>query len=426
MQNVEQPKKSFGERFQFFLKSMGPGIITGAADDDPSGIGTYTAAGSQFGTKFLFAALLTWPLMAATQMACARIGLVTGRGLASLLRIKFHRSILILICVALFIANTFNVSADLAAMADSAEMLTGYPSGFYILLFGVLISWATIYLRYQSIVRVLKWLTVSLFAYMITAFMVVTDWRSVLKSTVTPHLPRNSAEWGMLVALLGTTISPYLFFWQASQEVEEEKAHGQKTLAQRRHASATEILMRKIDVGVGTFFSNLVMYFIILTTAAVLNAHGLTSIETSQEAARALEPIAGKLASFIYTLGVLGVGFLAIPTLTGSTAYALAETFNWKQGLDAKWNRAKTFYKVIIISTVLAIGLDFIKMNPIKALYWSAVINGLLAPFLLLAIWLVIRDNKIMLGQPSSQWSQVILLLTTIIMFVAGVGMFVF
>jgi NRAMP (natural resistance-associated macrophage protein)-like metal ion transporter len=410
---------------QLILKSMGPGIITGAADDDPSGIGTYTQAGAQFGTRFLWAALITWPLMAAVQMACARIGMVTGEGLASALEKKFPRWVLISFCAALFFANTLNVGADLAAMADGAEMVSGVPSIWFVVIFGLLITWATVELSYHKIAKVLKWLGLSLFAYIITAFLVGPDWGQALKSTFLPKIPAGSEEWSMLVAILGTTISPYLFFWQASQEVEEEKSEGRTQLAQREGATQGEIKNRKYDVGAGTFFSNIVMYFIILTAALTLHKHGLIHVESSKQAAEALVPIAGHFASLLYTLGLLGVGFLAIPTLTGSAAYAIAETFHWDQGLDAKPQRAKAFYSVVVASMLIAVIFDFSNINPLKALYWSAVANGILAPFVLAGVFFIIKDKVIMKGQTSSRLGITVVGICTVMMFAAVAAMVV-
>jgi NRAMP (natural resistance-associated macrophage protein)-like metal ion transporter len=407
------------------LRSLGPGVITGAADDDPSGIATYSVAGAQFGTQLLWTALITWPLMAAVQMMCARIGKVTGQGLAANLKARFPKWVLYTIVIALLAANTINIGADLAGMADAAAMLTGIRSRVFVLVFAVLISWATVRLRYPQIARVLKWLVLVLFAYPITAFVVGVDWHSVARATLAPSLPHGRDEWSMLVAILGTTISPYLFFWQASEEVEEEKAAGQTTLAQRRGASTEELQMRKIDVGMGAFFSNLVMFFIILTTAITLNRHGLTHIETTRQAAEALRPLAGKFAATLFTVGIVGVGFLAIPTLAGSTAYAFAETLGWRQGLNRKLKQARWFYFVILLSTAVGVGLDFAGINPVKALYWTAVINGLLAPFLLVGILMVASNGKLMQGQPSSRLGFVVVVVTTLAMFAAGVAMFV-
>jgi len=407
------------------LKSLGPGVITGAADDDPSGIATYSVAGAQLGTKLLWTALLTWPLMATVQMMCARIGMVTGQGLAANFKQRFPGWLLRVFIVALLLANTINIAADLAGMADAAEMLTGVTPHLFVVVFAILISWATVRLRYHQIASVLKWLVLVLFAYPITAFVVGADWGRVLRDTLVPSIPRTRGEWSMLVAILGTTISPYLFFWQASEEVEEEKAAGLNTLASRKGAPVNELQLRRMDVGVGTFFSNVVMFFIILTTAVTLNRHGITHIETSRQAAEALRPLAGKFAAALFTVGIVGVGFLAIPTLAGSAAYAFAETLGWRQGLDKKLKQARAFYALILLSTVAGVGLDFVGINPVKALYWTAVINGLLAPFLLVGILVVASDKKLMQGQPSSRLGWTVVAVTTLVMFAAGVAMFV-
>jgi len=419
----DAPKKNFVQRF---FAVLGPGLITGAADDDPSGIATYSIAGAQLGTSLLWTALLTWPLMAPVQMMCARVGMVTGKGLAGALREKFPRPVIAVGAIALLIANTINVGADLSGMADAAEMLTGLKSHWFVVLLGVSIAFATIFCRYHQIANVLKWLALTLFAYVITAVVIRPDWSTIMRDTFIPSWPKGHEAWATLVAILGTTISPYLFFWQASQEVETEKAMGRRMLVQREGASSREISDRKLDVGAGTFFSNLVMYFIILTTALTLHPHGHTNIETTKQAAEALAPLAGKFAATLFTLGILGVGLLAIPTLTGSAAYAFAETFGWKQGLDERFKSAHAFYGIIILSTLVGIGLEFANINPVKALYWTAIINGLLAPFLLIGVLLVASDRTIMLKQPSSWLSRAVVGLTTLLMFGAAVGMFVF
>ena len=407
------------------LKSIGPGLITGAADDDPSGIATYSIAGAQLGTKLLWTALITWPLMAAVQIMCARIGKVTGQGLAGNFKQLFPRWILLSFVIALLAANTINIAADLAGMADAASMLSGINSHWFVVVFALLISWATVRLHYHQIASVLKWLVLVLFAYPITAFVAGADWGQVLRATLVPSMPHSRGEWATLVAILGTTISPYLFFWQASEEVEEEKSAGQSTLALRRGATPQELDLRNIDVGVGAFFSNMVMFFIILTTAITLNRHGIMNIETSRQAAEALRPLAGNFAATLFTLGIVGVGFLAIPTLAGSAAYAFAETLGWSQGLNKKLRQARWFYALILVSTGVGVGLDFVGINPVKALYWTAVINGLLAPFLLVAILIVAANKKLMQGQPSSRLGWVVVAVTTIAMFAAGVAMFV-
>ena len=278
---------------------------------------------------------------------------------------------------------------------------------------------------YHQIANVLKWLVLVLFAYPITAFVVGADWGGVARAIFVPSMPHTRDEWSTLVAILGTTISPYLLFWQASEEAEEEKSAGQSTLAQRRGATLEELELRNIDVGVGAFFSNMVMFFIILTTAITLNRHGITQIETTRQGAEALRPLAGKFAATLFTIGIVGVGFLAIPTLAGSTAYAFAETLGWHQGLDKELKRARAFYALILLSTAVGVGLDFIGINPVKALYWTAVINGLLAPFLLVAILVIASDKELMQGQPSSRLGWIVVAITTVAMFAAGVAMLV-
>ncbi len=399
-------------------------MITGAADDDPSGVATYSIAGAQLGTAMLWTAFITWPLMGCVQFMCARIGMVTGEGLAGALRKKFPKPLLIIASIALLIANTVNIGSDLSGMADAAQVLTSMNSHIYVVMFGVAIAMATVMFRYYQIANILKWLALTLFAYVITTFLIGPDWRTVAYATFVPSWPSGHDAWATLVAILGTTISPYLFFWQASQEVEEEKAMGRRMLVRRYGATQKEIINRKLDVGVGTFFSNFVMYFIILATALTLHKHGITKIETSKQAAEALLPLAGKFSYLLYTAGIIGVGFLAIPTLAGSAAYAFAETFHWKQGLDQKLKHARAFYAVVILSTLIGIGLNFAGVNPVKALFWTAVINGLLAPFLLVGILLVASDSVIMNKQTSSKLSLIVVGITTLCMFGAAFGMF--
>lgn len=408
-----------------FFSALGPGVIAGAADDDPSGIATYSIVGAQLGTSLLRTAFITWPLMAAVQFMCARIGMVTGMGLGDALRRKGPRSLLFVGALALLTANTINVGADLSGMADAAEMLTGINSHVCVVMFGIAIAFATIRFRYHQIAGVMKWLALTLFAYVITAFVTSPDWSTVLHDTFVPSLPRDRNGWQSLVAILGTTISPYLFFWQSSQEVEEEKAMGRRMLVNRLGATRRELGLRELDVGVGTLFSNIVMYFIILTTAFTLHRHGITNIETSRQAAEALRPLAGTFASILYTLGLIGVGTLAIPTLTGSAAYALAETFSWQEGLDEPFRGAIPFYAIVSFSTLLGIDLDLLNINPLKALFYTAVINGVLAPFLLVGILVAASDQKLMQGQPSSWLSRIIVGLTTIAMFAAAAAMFI-
>jgi Mn2+/Fe2+ NRAMP family transporter len=354
---------------------------------------------------------------------CARIGMVTGMGLAGAMLQKFPRWLVGMAVLALLIANIINIAADLSGMADSAHMLGAGPSMLYVWVFGLGISVLTVFLRYNQIANTLKWLALALFAYVITAFLVHPDWTAVLHAALIPSLPHGRDGWGALVAILGTTISPYLFFWQAGQEIEEEKARGQSLLTSRYGATKMELVDRRIDVGVGTFFSNLAMFFIILTTASTLHRHGITQIETSRDAAAALRPLAGDYAYFLYTIGIVGTGLLAIPTLAGSAAYAVAETFEWRYGLDEKLRNATSFYAVFVLATIAGAVLDLLHFNPIKALYWTAIINGFLAPFLLAALLYVASDRKIMRDQPSSRLGRYVVILTTVLMFGAAIGM---
>ena len=408
-----------------FWKSLGPGSVTGAADDDPSGIATYSIAGAQFGLSLLWTALFTWPLMVAVQTMCARIGMVTGQGIAAALRDKFPRPVLLVAAIALFMANTINVGADLTGMADAAELLTGVNSHLWVIVLGVGIAFATIRLRYVTIAGTLKWLALVLVAYVITALYIGPHWSAVARATFVPSIPHEKSAWATLVAILGTTISPYLFFWQASQEVEEEKGLGRRRVADRVGAKPYEIRTRWIDVTIGGFFSNAAMFFIILATALTLHRAGLTTLTTSRQVAEALTPLAGRFASLLYTVGLLGTGALAIPTLAGAGAYAFAEIFGWRQGMDEPYNRAPGFYATFACSVVLGIGMDFASVNAVAALYWTAVINGVLAPFLLVGILLAASDRKLMHGQPSSLGARAVVGLATVVMFIAAIGMFV-
>ena len=422
-ESPREPSRPVGLRA--FWRSLGPGIVTGAADDDPSGIATYSVAGAQYGTALLWTALFTWPLMIAVQTMCARIGMVTGQGIAGALRHKFPRSVLLVAAMALFAANTINVGADLTGMADAAELLTGVSSHIWVVVLGVGIAFATIRLRYATIASGLKWLALVLVAYVVTALYVGPTWSVVAHDTFVPSMPKLGGAWATLVAILGTTISPYLFFWQASQEVEEEKTLGRRRIADRVGADAHEIRTREIDISVGTFFSNAAMFFIILATALTLHRAGLTKLETSRQIAEALTPLAGRFASLLYTVGLLGTGALAIPTLAGSGAYAFAEIFGWRQGMDEPYNRAPGFYATFICSVALGIAMDFSGVNAVTALYWTAVINGVLAPFLLVGILIAASDSDLMHGQPSSRGARTVVAVTTVVMFAAAIAMFV-
>jgi NRAMP (natural resistance-associated macrophage protein)-like metal ion transporter len=409
-----------------FLATLGPGLVTGAADDDPSGIATYSIAGAQLGTALLWTALYLWPLMAAVQMMCARIGMVTGEGLATVLRRRFPQPVLIAVAVALLLANTINIGADLGGMADAASMLTGLNSKWFVVGFGIAIAYATVRLRFRQIAGTLKWLALALAAYAITACFVHPAWRTVLRDSFVPNLPPGRDTWATLVALFGTTISPYLFFWQTAQEVEGEIVDGRRARIRQEGATPKELLDRKVDVGFGTWSSNAAMYFIILATASTLHAHGIIHIESSRQAALALRPLAGPFAATLYTVGIVGVGLLAIPTLAGSAAYAFAEIFHWQAGLDQRLRRAPLFYFVLLLATGTGVGLGFAQIDAMRALFWSAVLNGLLAPFLMVGILIVASDRKLMNGQPSSLRNRIAVGIATLAMFLAAIGMFVF
>jgi Mn2+/Fe2+ NRAMP family transporter len=410
-------------RLRRFVAQLGPGLVTGAADDDPSGVVTYSIAGARYGTALLWTTLLTWPLMTAVQLMCSRVGMVTGRGLVGALRQRLPPGVILLGALGLLVANTINIGADLSAMADAAELFTGLDSHVWVVLFGIGIAWATVRLRYAVLARALKWLTLALLAYVVCAIYVGPDWGEVARATFLPSRPRGS-EWSTLVAILGTTISPYLFFWQASQEVEEERAQGRRTVRAREGASTNEIRMRTVDVLAGTFASNLVMFFIMLTAAITLYRHGIVGIETSRDAMVALEPIAGRFASGLYALAIIGVGLLAVPTLSGSAAYALSELFHWRDGLDLQLHQAPAFYGVVLLASLGGVAMDFFNLDPIGALYWSAVINGVLAPFLLAGVLLVASDDRVMAQQPSSLLARGVVLVTILCMGGAAVGMF--
>ena len=379
--------------------------------------------GAQLGTAILWTALITWPLIAAIQMVCARIGIVTGHGLARALGEKFPRPLVATISLALLVANTITVGADLSAMADAAEMLSGLNSHYYVVFFGVIIGLGTILIRYRRIANILKWFALSLLTYMLTAFVVHPNWSAVLHETFLPTWPTGHAAWAGLVAILGATISPYLFFWQASLE-SEEKRDPADALFDEPESVAKRLSARRLDIAFGTLFSNPAMYFIILTTALTLHRNGVTNINTSREAAAALMPLAGPFAATLFTIGIVGVGLVAIPTLITSSAYALAETFRWKNGLHRDFHAARPFYSVIILSSLIGIALDFTDVSPMMALYWSAIINGLIAPFLLVGILVVASDRKIMRQQPISLGAKLAIALTALLMFGAVIGMF--
>ena len=390
-----------------YFRTLGPGLVTGASDDDPSGVTTYAVAGATFGTGMLWTAVVTLPLMAAIQLTCARIGLVSGRGLAGATRRHYPRWFLYGACLLLLAANVFNIAADLAGMADAAEMLTGVPSEFWVPLFGLGVIVATVYTSYARFAAWLKWLTAVLFAYILSAVLAQPNWSAALRDTLVPHVPWDARAVPTLVGILGTTISPYLFFWQASQEVEEERAKGRRTVAERRGASDHELRDARQDVFTGMAFSNVVMYFIILATAATLFRAGRNDIETSRQAAEALRPLAGDGAYLLFAVGLIGSGLLATPVLAGSASYAVAELFAWRAGLDLKPSQARRFYLVLGGAIVAGVLLNTLGLGAIRMLFLSAIINGLLAPPLMLLVMLVGNNRAIMGTQVNGVWLNV-------------------
>ncbi|MEO7142297.1 MAG: divalent metal cation transporter [Bryobacteraceae bacterium] len=383
-------------RFRRFFANLGPGLITGAADDDPSGISTYSVTGAGFGYTLLWTALFSFPLMAAIQMMCARLGMVTGLGLAGVVRARYPRWVLWGACSLLVTANIVNIGADLGGMASVTNLVTGVGALYWTPAYALLIAGLLFWSSYRTIARIFKWLTLALFAYIAAAFLSRPGWLAILRATLVPHIEWSSSYWATLVGILGTTISPYLFFWQAAQEVEEEVAMGRATVEQRKGATKREIRASRNDVLTGMFFSNLVMFFIILTSAATLHAHGKTTISTAREAAEALRPLAGDGAYWLFSLGLIGAGMLGVPVLAGSCAYAIAEAAGWVGSLDVHPPLAHGFYGVIAVAMGIGLGLNYAGLDAVKMLFWAAVLNGSLAPPLLVLVVLLTSRTDVM------------------------------
>lgn len=392
-QNVEKGKVLGVLKRSFAI--LGPGLITGAADDDPSGISTYSVAGATYGYATLWIALLTFPLMVAIQLMCARLAMVTGRGLGAAVRIHFPRWVVWGACSILVVANVINIGADLGGMAEAAQLVTGVQPHIWIPVYALGIMALLIWSSYQLIARIFKWMTLVLFAYVLASFFAHVNWRHALAVTFVPHLDWSRGFSAVLVAILGTTISPYLFFWQAAEEVEEERTR-HPTLAERKGTTAHELNRARADTITGMFFSNLIMYFIILTTAATLHVNGQTHITTAREAAEALRPLAGDGAYLLFTLGLIGTGMLGVPVLVGSCAYAVTEGAGWRGSMSDKPRSARKFYAVMGTAMALGGALNFFGFNAVKMLFWSAVINGLLAPPLILLVILLTSRQKVM------------------------------
>ena len=370
---------------------LGPGLITGAADDDPSGLATYSQAGAAYGAGLLWSLAFTTPLMIAVQMVSARIGWVTGRGLAANLCRVMPRGLAVLLVALLVLANTLNIAADVAAMGEALELVAGGPPHGHALLFGLACALLPVWLNYEAMVRVLKWLTLALLAYVAVVFALHVNWGQVLTHTLVPTLAGGGSYWTMVVAVLGTTISPYLFFWQAAQESEQrqqlERSGG--VPVESRAFMAEHLYRIKLDTVFGMLFSNLIAFCVMLATAITLNGHGITEIQTTRDAALALRPIAGDFAFALFALGVIGTGMLAVPVLAGSAAYAVADVFEWRAGLDHSAGEARGFYAVLVAATLIGTAIDFTPLDPIKALLWSAVANGVVAvPIMVAMMWL--------------------------------------
>jgi len=408
--------------FKDYIKSLGPGLITGASDDDPSGIATYSQAGAGFGMATLWTAWITFPLMAAIQEMCARIGLITGNGLTNIIKTHYSKKLLYVMLVLSFPAITLNIGADIAGMgAVSNLLIPAIPSFVFSILFTGLLMYAIIQYSYKKLAGILKWLCIVLFLYIIVPFLVTKNWVVVLKNTFIPTIHFNREYCEILVAILGTTISPYLFFWQTNMEAENQ-AHKQTNIVVNKFF----LSKMRSDVITGMFFSNVVMFFIILTTGVVLFNAGIHKIDTVDQAAQALKPLAGNLSYLLFAVGVIGTGLLAIPVLAGSLSYILAETFEWKEGLDKKFSEAKGFYITIIISLLIGLLINFTKITPFQALFVTAVVYGITAPVLIGVILHICNNKKIMGDDTNGTLSNILGMATFVLMSVAAIALLYF
>lgn len=408
LNNGREILKNPWKKARLYLKSLGPGLITGAADDDPSGIGTYSSVGAAFGYKIIWMALWLLPLMLAVQETCARIGVITNRGLAGVLKKHYAKAIVAMIVILLIIANIANIGADIQAMAASTKLVINLNFTLLAVIYTVLIILIEILIPYHLYSKILKWLTLSLVAYIICGFIVHPSFWAIIKEAIIPDITFKKEYLFALVAVFGTTISPYLFFWQTSEEVEEnieeEKFKLVSNEVERPLSTKSRIANMRTDVKTGMVFSNLVFFFIVVTTASVLFKNGINNIGSAEQAALALKPLAGDKAFLLFALGIVGTGLLAIPILAGSGAYALSELMNWQEGLSKKFSKAKSFYLVITISILLGLGINFLGIPPIKALYWAAFLNGVIAIPLLFVIMMVGNDSKIMGEETHPRW----------------------
>ncbi len=414
-----------------FLRILGPGLITGAADDDPSGIATYSQTGAQFGFGQLWASFYQLPLLIAIQETCARIGAVTGKGLAGVVKENFSKKVLTFVVFLVVIANTINIGADIGAMASAAELVWDLPFAFYAIFFAVLIVWLEVFVSYKRYVKFLKWLAIVLVAYIFTALIIDHSWSEILRATFVPHIQLNFEYLFIITGVFGTTITPYMFFWQASEEVEEEIAH--HNLAQKggKPRGVKKFLRNmRIDTTVGMIWAQIGQWFIIITTASVLFKNGITDITSAADAARALEPLvqsfpnSGQIAKDIFAIGIIGLGLLGIPVLAGSAAYALSEAMGWKEGLYRKLSQAKGFYAVIIFSTLVGLLINFIGINPFKALVFTAVFNGIAAVPLLFVIAKINGNQKILGEYRGNKLSRSLVWFTFVLMAASAIGLF--
>ena len=402
-----------------FWKVLGPGLVTGASDDDPSGIATYSQAGAAYGLTTLWTALITFPLMASMQEMCARIGLVTSRGLAGTIKSNYSKPVLYLMLLFSFPAIVMNIGADIAGMgAVGNPLLPSVKAIYFSIGFTIILLIVIVYLPYQKIAQVLKYLCLVLLVYMIVPFLYKQNWIAVLKSTFIPTIKFDKNFVSILVAILGTTISPYLFFWQTTMEVE-----GKKNMTRKKQLMVNKGIIHemRMDVDFGMLFSNLVMFFIILTAGSVLFNGNIHQIDTVEQAAQALKPLAGNASYYLFALGIIGTGFLAIPVLSGSLSYIITESFGWKEGLDKKFYQAKAFYIIIAISLILGLSMNYIGISPIKALIYSAVLYGLTAPVLIAIILHISNNRKIMGENINGKTSNILGFITLIMMTLAAV-----
>jgi NRAMP (natural resistance-associated macrophage protein)-like metal ion transporter len=420
-----RPKKSASAKLISALRKLGPGLVTGAADDDPSGVATYSQVGAQFGYGMGWAILFSYPLLASIQAISAEIGSVTGAGVAQNLRRHYPRWLLQIVVNLLLIANVINLGADLGAMGAALALLIGGPVMVYAGMFAIVCVLLEIFVSYSDYARILKWSTLALFSYVAVVFVAGVDWSQAVHGTFVPSFVFDKAHAMALVAILGTTISPYLFFWQAGQEVEEQHRRHVKPLCVAPRRAGSELRRIRLDTMLGMGFSHLVALFIVIATAATLNAHGITNVESSARAAEALRPIAGDFAFTLFAIGIIGTGMLAVPILAGSAAYAVSESFNWVEGLDRKPREAKAFYATIAVATLAGLTLNYVGVDPIKALYWAAVVNGILAAPLMVVMMLISTNRAVMGKLAVSGRLAIGGWVATIVMGVVAIGFFV-